>query len=258
MGETSYAVLGEEVYARLRRMILDGEIAARVPIREAELVRRMGTSRTPVREALRRLQAEGLLTPIPHLGYVVNEVGIEDLVKIFPVREVLEGLASRLAALHRGRTDLARMADLMDEMEQAVARCDNDRLDHLDAAFHNAIARASRNEYLESALANLREAYRRYRPPRAWNARRRREMLAEHRALLQAMDDGDPDRAERLAKEHNARAVRFRLEAAGIVGEHLPTMVTSSGKLLPESGAKTEVEQGSPLVVAALTSEEQG
>lgn len=211
LAETTLLPLGEEAYERIRQMVMAGVIPSRTLIREAQLARELGMSRTPVREALRRLQAEGFVSAIPQRGYVVREVERDDLVNVYQVRAVLEGLAARLAAARATRADLARLEDLYDAMEAARARGDDDALVQLNSQFHDTVATASGNQYLQSMLTNIREVFERYRPAALIRPGRRNEAHVEHRELLRALRDRQGDRAAHLAAEHVRRALEVRL-----------------------------------------------
>jgi DNA-binding GntR family transcriptional regulator len=194
-------------------MILDGTLPPSSVISGSELVRQLGMSRTPVREALLRLHTEGFIRPVPHKGYQVIELGRNDLINIYEVRAVLEGLAARLAATRRTRTDLAVLADLLDEIKEAMEKQDARRIDYHNRQFHDAIARASRNDYLQSQIVNIREVFGRFRPIAQVYEHRLEEVYQEHVALNDAFIAGDADAAERLAREHLRRTLAVRLQA---------------------------------------------
>jgi len=206
--------LGEAVYARARQMILEGRLPPRSLVRESELARQFGVSRTPLREALRQLQAEGLLTPAQHGGYVVIDLGPEQLANAYAVRRVLDGLAAELAAVKRGRVDLAVLADLLEEMDVAVDREDDQELARLNRQFHEAIATASSNDLLQGHLSGIRDLFDLFRSEAVRNPARRAGAHAEHHALYQALVDQDADRAAHLGRQHVAQALSFRLRRA--------------------------------------------
>lgn len=207
------ALRGEAAYERIRAMILNGSLPPRSVISGSELVRQLGMSRTPVREALQRLHTEGFMRPVPHKGYQVIELGRNDLVNIYEVRAVLEGLAARLAAMRRSRMDLAQLADLLDGMKEALDKRDDKRLDQMNRRFHDAIAAATRNKYLQSQIVNIREVFGRFQPIVQVYEHRLDEVYQEHIALNDALVAADVDTAERLAREHILRTLAVRLEA---------------------------------------------
>ncbi len=204
--------LGDQAYARIRQMISDGWIPTRTVVRESYLARQLGVSRTPVREALQRLVAEGYLSAIPQGGYFVVQLSIGDLEDVYEVRGVLEGLAARRAADHATRTDLAQLEDLYEAMEGARARGDDAQLARLNSQFHATVARGGGNAYLQSMLGEIREIFERFRPAALTHPGRREAAHAEHRGLLEALRARDVDGAERLAQQHVRGALAVRLE----------------------------------------------
>lgn len=204
-------------------MLMRGEIAPRSLLREAELARQLGMSRTPVREALRRLMAEGFLRAAPQGGFVVVELTREDLMNIYPVRGVLEGLAARLAARHASRVDIARLEELAEAMERARLAGDDGQLAKLNSQFHDAVAQASHNRHLQAMLANIREVFEGYRPFALIHPGRRDAAHSEHCELLAALKARDEASAAKIAEEHVRRALMVRLSAAGDTSSHVGT-----------------------------------
>jgi len=206
------ASLGELAYAKIRRLVMSGAARPGSVIREASLVRDLAMSRTPVREALRRLQAEKLLQPVPRGGYLVIEMTRDELVDVYSVRAALEGLAAALAAERRTRTDLAKLADLLDAMDDAVGKGDDPELASLNSAFHQAIALASHNICLVEMLSTIHEIFDRYRMRAVRNRRRREEAHDQHRSLHDAIVNGLSDKAEATARLHVSAALALRLK----------------------------------------------
>jgi DNA-binding GntR family transcriptional regulator len=209
--DDSLLTLHERAYVGIRQMILDGVMRPNRLVREAHLARRLEMSRTPVREALRRLQAEGYLRAIPHGGYAVIEVRQEDLVNVYEVRAALEGLGARYAAERASRADIAQLEDFLEAMEVALEPRDDARLVRLNSEFHDSVAKAAKNRYLQSMLGNIRDVFERYRPQAVARPERRDAAHREHKQLLDAIRTRDGDRAEDLAKEHVHRALEIRL-----------------------------------------------
>lgn len=203
--------LSAQSYARINQMIVDGTIAPSALIREMDLVRKLGMSRTPVREALHRLHAEGFITPDPRGGFRAVVLSASELIEVYTVNGALEGLAARLAALNRNRSDLARLAAVLREMDDAVAAGDDDRLVAANEHFHHAIADAGRNAYLSTLLANIAGIFDRYRERAVKYAGRREAGHREHHAIVDAIAAEDADRAEALTREHMLRALSARL-----------------------------------------------
>ena len=203
--------LGETAYATVRRWIADGAIVPGSSLREVELAEKLRISRTPVREALRRLQAEGLVQRDPRGGYTLFEFSPDDLAQVYEVREALEALAARLAAKKRSRAQLGQLGDALDAMDAAVTRGDDNELERLANVFHETIAEASGNWYLQEALASVRGILERRRPKSGPYTVRRKSMQAEHYELYDALGAQDADRAEALMRAHNTHALDLRL-----------------------------------------------
>jgi DNA-binding GntR family transcriptional regulator len=195
-------------------MTLGAEILPGTVITEAELVRRVGMSRTPVREALRRLEGEGYLRALPGRGYVVIELSEQDMINVYRVRASLEGLAAQLAAGLVTRLDLARLEDLYDAMADAVRRDDDDELAQLNSQFHGAIAEASGNAYLRTMLDNIHDVFERFRMTALAQPGRRSDAHGEHGELIAALREHDAELAREIAEGHVHRALKLRRSMA--------------------------------------------
>ncbi len=202
-GHPVFVPLGQKAYSTVKLAIVQGEFELTAPIREIDLVRRLGISRTPVREALRRLEAEGVLETIPRGGFRVVEWDSAELNQAYAVRIALERLAARTAATERTRMHLAQLATVLDHLAEATKEHAS-RLPALNAEFHLAIAEASGNRYLHRALSELFEIFHRY-PAAERTLARRVDTLAEHRKLADAIERGEANLAERLMHEHLER-----------------------------------------------------
>lgn len=200
--------LADVAYHRLRKSILDGEIAPGAAIFELHVAERLGMSRTPVREALKLLSRDGFVEPLPSRGYIVPRPTVQSIRELFELRETLEGMAARYAAQRAVASDLALLDGLHDEYERRVddwndwTRIGND--------FHNAITAAARNERLTALLGSLNDQIvMSRRTALRGNDERQKGAIDEHRALLAAIRARDGDRAEALGRAH----VRLSYEA---------------------------------------------
>jgi DNA-binding GntR family transcriptional regulator len=201
------------VYAELRQAILRGALRAGERLREEDLAERMRVSRTPVREAIGRLEAEGLAVALPRRGLAVAEVSPEHVMEIYLVREVLEGAASRLAARHVTRLEATHLEELLEGMGEAVARDDTAAMESLNRRFHSLIYAAAKNRLIQQILDDLWDDLGRFGVTTFAYPGRKKEALAEHRAIADAIVGGREAEAERLARAHLAagREVRLRL-----------------------------------------------
>ncbi|REJ36863.1 MAG: GntR family transcriptional regulator [Bacillota bacterium] len=201
----------ELVYITLRQDILNNTYRPGQRLSEEAIAQELNVSRTPVREALKRLHAEGFVEITPHRGAVVRDPSGEELAELCAVREVLEGLAARLAARSISLIEVYSLERLLAEMEAAMAEGRLADLDALNFQFHETIWIASRNRYLAHQLRQLRQFVHRLQESTLTVQGRKEEAYREHKALFEACAAGDPDEAERLAREHVRKAESVRL-----------------------------------------------
>lgn len=202
--------LAETAYANLLGAIHTGRFRAGDRMREADLASWLGISRTPVRDALKRLEADGLVSAAPRRGLVVAQLEQQQVSELYAVRDVLEGLAGRLAAQHASSAEIGAMRDLLDR--QARTRSgDVATLAHLNALFHDVIYRATHNRYLISILDGF-ESSLTLLPGTTYVAPGRAvDALKQHRDLVDAIEKRERERAESVAREHIRAAERIRL-----------------------------------------------
>src|SRR6202790_2175530 len=153
--------LRDRIHDRLRAAIISGELAAGSPVIEAELAPRLGASRTPVREALRRLEAEGLLEPRGLRGSVVREVKADEVECVFEIREALESLAARRAARSMRESELRKLEQHVAAMRDCID--DANEMERHDTAFHDIILANANGDRLKRMLTDLREELIAYR-----------------------------------------------------------------------------------------------
>lgn len=193
----------EEVCRRLRQAIMDGDISTGTRLVERHLAEQLEVSRTPVREALKTLMAEGLVVADGHRGLIVARLSIENVVHAYVLRETLEGLAARLAAADQGSSLLERLSWITNRMEHPGI--DAASIDSLHSEFHDTLAEMSGNPYLVQALGALK-AFRTRMVSLGWVATQRvSTSVPEHRKILEAIEMHDADLAERMARDHVRR-----------------------------------------------------
>ena len=218
----------EDAYTRILRMLKMREIQPGVVFTEAELVRQLGMSRTPVREALHRLEERGHVVATDGRGYTCLELGIDDLTQIYQVRAALESLAAGRAASLISFTGLGRLKDLFASMEEAREGGDDGALARLNSMFHQTIAVESRNPYLQDMLSINYEVFERYRFSALLEAGRRDEAAAEHAQMLAALEARDEVRAAQLAAVHVSRALEARGATLTATTEGTPPSVPAA------------------------------
>jgi DNA-binding GntR family transcriptional regulator len=201
----------DTVHAELRRSILDGELPPGYRLRSDVLAKDLDVSRTPVREALRKLETEGLVIA-SRSGLVVRQLTEQDLTEIFYLREALEGMAARLAAETATRAELDELNALFEDMEILAARGEIAALRELTGEFHMLVCRASHNSRLIQALQGLLDHARQAQSSTLYMPGRPADALKEHRGLLRAIEKRDPDLAETLARQHRRKTLALRRE----------------------------------------------
>jgi DNA-binding GntR family transcriptional regulator len=205
--------LREDVYQWLRKHV--AELASRntepVSLREADLARRLGVSRTPVREALNRLQQEGVLEVEPRRGAKVYPPNEDEYLVWLEIREVMEGAAARRAAGRASKEAIVELKQLCGVFENADPEADPARYFEANARFHNLILELSGAAILQR-LGRAYDYFASGRHRATQHLGRLKHSLDEHRALVKAIERGDGDAAERLAREH-VRNLRDALAA---------------------------------------------
>ncbi|MDR7457613.1 MAG: GntR family transcriptional regulator [Armatimonadota bacterium] len=205
--------LSQRVRDHLRDQILANALAPGTPLHEEEIAAQLGISRAPVREALRLLAAEDLVTIAPRRGAIVKALSPQEFLDAYQVREALEVLAIRLAIPRLADADLQGLRDLHGEMMLAAARADVEGFFEANTAFHTALVEASGNARLAELYRLLMNQLRRYRM-RSMSLRGGLERsIAEHAAILEAVTRRDSETASRLLGEHIRMPQRI-LEAA--------------------------------------------
>jgi DNA-binding GntR family transcriptional regulator len=198
----------EAVFANLRDAIWEGRFAPGERIPEEEIARSLGVSRTPVREALRRLQERGILIVGAGRTLVVAELGKSQVLELYAMREILEGSAARFAAQHANEAEIDLLHRLLEQLEKHGN--DPRLLISLNRRFHGAICEAAHNRYLIQTLEGMHDALALLHGNTFRVPNRRSESDAEHRRIVAAIERRDPDNAEKAAREHVRQAQRTR------------------------------------------------
>lgn len=207
--------LADRVFSQIQDAIVKGELLPGSKMSEAELASRYGVSRGPLREALRRLEGRKLLSRIPHVGVRVISLSYEELIQIYQVREALEGLAARLAALHMTTEEVQGLKDLLARHE-GQAEFQEGRAyfqEEGDFDFHYRIVQGSRNDVLTQMLCGeLYHRVRHYRYQFSVTEGRPQRAFSEHHRIIEAIESRDGEMAEILMRRHIASA-RKNIEA---------------------------------------------
>jgi DNA-binding GntR family transcriptional regulator len=208
--------LYQEVAERLRQRIFAHELKPGDWIDEQAVAAEYGISRTPLREALKVLAAEGLVTLKPRRGCYVTEISERDLDQIFPVLALLEGRCAYEAAWNAGADQIRRLEELHGQLEEQAAGGDLDRFFEVNQAFHRCLQELSGNRWLDQMIGDMRRVLKLTRHRSLRSEGRLAQSLEEHRAIMAAIRNGDAPLAERLMREHllSGRDAVARLESA--------------------------------------------
>lgn len=210
----SPVTIADQVFERILKAIVEGEIAAGSKISEPELAKTYGISRGPLREALSRLEACRLIVRKPNIGARVISLSTAELLEIYHVREALEGMACRLAAAHIGSDEIAELRQLLERHMQDAdlqeGRAYFQKEGDLD--FHYRIVQGSKNTKLIGLLCHdLYHLVRMYRYQFGMPSPRAKRAFSEHSQIIDAIEDGDGELAEILMRRH-IRASRQNIE----------------------------------------------
>lgn len=216
---TSVQTKGEAAYTALREAILDGRLAPGSRLTLQQLADDLGMSLTPVREALRLLETQGLVTHDPHRGSRVASMTREGVAEVFELRQVLEPLACEMAARRADDAQLASIADAMRAFDEAVAQDRRDELPALNATLHRRIYEAAGSPYLLEFIDRLWDRI----PYQAMSLVREHERsTAEHRAIVAALGRRRAKEAGRLMKAHITNATAGTLQRYDSLLAELP------------------------------------
>jgi len=228
----SHRPLTDVVFERLRDAIIDGHLKAGQWLRQEALAQELGVSQMPVREALKRLVAEGLAVRIPYKGVKVVEFSPEDIVDICTIRLVLEGLAVRLATPLITAKDLERLKENLREAERYTGQDQMARRRQLNTEFHLSICQASGRQYLVRLLEMLWRWFPSvmlyegaFRQEELFLARADREMR-EHWAILEALERQEAQQAEEETRRHIRNLSQELAEVLGIPKEVVKLLET--------------------------------
>jgi DNA-binding GntR family transcriptional regulator len=202
--------LPDIIYQWLRAGILAGQLIPGSEIRQEMLARRFGTSRVPIREALSRLQAEGLITLRPRRGFAVTSLDHDEIVEIFELRTVVEEHAMRIATRERTETDVGEVAALVELMESLDASAPHYLLEwsSTNRLFHTRLIECAHRKRLSEVALNLRDAIEPYIRIEANFTGQVRDANIEHRQIFKAFKKKDAETAARLSREHCESTMR--------------------------------------------------
>lgn len=209
----NYKPLREIVFETLREAIINATLKPGERLMEIQLAEEMGVSRTPVREAIRKLELEGFVVMVPRKGAYVADISTKDIADVFEIRAALEGLAAGLAAERITEEELEKLERILVKIGECVKNNDLEKLIEVDTEFHDTLFKASRNERLVQIVSNLREQIQRFRTASLSTPGRMKYALEEHKKIVEAVSERNVELAQALAREHieNAENSMFEL-----------------------------------------------
>jgi DNA-binding GntR family transcriptional regulator len=220
--------LHDEVTARLREMLIEGHIVPGAKLNERDLCERLHVSRTPLREAIKRMAAEGLVDLLPNRGAVAVKLSETDIVDAFEVLAELEGMSGRLAAQRATDDELAEIRALHYEMLACFARRDLPGYYRRNAQIHAALNQAARNPVLEKTYREINARVQSMRFRTNQKEAKWQRAVSEHAQILEALEARDATRLQALLVEHLLRKRDAILEL--LRSGELPQVITESSR----------------------------
>ena len=201
-----YSLRGR-VFNRIREDILSGKYEQNEELRENTIAQELGVSRTPVREALRQLELEGLVTIVPNKGAYVNGISEKDIHDIYVIRSYMEGLCARWACEKMTDNCLKELDEVVELTEFYIRKGNTEQIVELDNRFHELLYRACDSKWLDHMLTDFHHYVERVRMKSLADPERAEKSNQEHRAIVEALRKRDGEEAERLAHEHIIRTI---------------------------------------------------
>ena len=196
----NYKPLRDVVFENLRSAILEGKLKSGQRLMEVQLAEQLGVSRTPVREAIRKLELEGLVVMLPRKGAYVANISVKDLMDVLEIRASLEGLGASLAAERRNDEDIKNLEELEVEFEEAVRTQNIDMLLKKDIEFHECIFKSTNNKKLHQLINSLWEQVYRFRVTYISDYDSTVNIIEEHKMILDAIKRRDSKLAKKYAE----------------------------------------------------------
>ncbi len=205
------ASLADRVFEKLENDIIQGVYPRGEYLTELKLVEQLGVSRTPIREALRRLEQERLIQETGK-GSLVLGITSDDLLDIMNIRERIEGLSAYYACVNMTPEGLKELEHIVDLQEFYFSKWDTDHLQQADDMFHDAICELSQRNVIRDTLVPLHRKTRRYRETAMKDQARAACSLQEHKAIFAALQAGDPEKVQQAMDDHIARVKAYMLK----------------------------------------------
>ncbi len=236
----SYQPLREVVCESIRDAIRKGILKPGERIMEIQLAEELGVSRTPVREAIRKLELEGYVVMMPRRGTYVANMSIRDISEIFEIRTALESLSNGLAAERITPEELEHLQRLLVMISSYIETKDMDKIVETDIEFHDLLYHAARNSRLVGIISNLRDQLTRFRTLSMSYPGRLEATLDEHRMIVEAIAQGDSRAAKKAAEKHMENSEKTLLKAMDAIKKKQAKEKAAKKKKTVKADAKAE------------------
>ncbi len=198
----NYQPLRDVVFEHLRNSIINGDLKPGERLMEVQLAEHLGVSRTPVREAIRKLELEGLVVMVARKGAYVADVSIKDILDVLEVRSVLEGLAAYLSAERMTEEELEELELISYHFKRCIENGNTEGMIEKDMQFHDRIFKSTRNAKLIQIAQSFQEQVQRFRITYFSEYNQPKDLLMEHQVILEAIANRDAVAAQQVAQQH--------------------------------------------------------
>ena len=209
-----YKPLRDVVFENLRGAIVEGKLKPGQRLMEVQLAEQLGVSRTPVREAIRKLELEGLVVMLPRKGAYVANMSLKDVVDVLEIRASLEGLAASLSAERITDEDIKKLESIVEEFKDGINESNVEALLRKDVEFHECIFKSTNNKKLHQVINSLWEQVYRFRVTYISDYDSSLSIVEEHNKILDAIEKGDCELAKKYATDHIINAEHFMIDKA--------------------------------------------
>ncbi len=211
-----YKPLRDIVFETLRNAIIDADLEPGQRLMEIQLAEELGVSRTPVREAIRKLELEGLVIMLPRKGAYVADMSLKDITDILEIRANLESLAAQLAADKRTENDIEILRSILDKFKISILNNDVDESLKLDEEFHSKILTIANNYKLSDMVSSIWEQVYRFRLNYISDVHISLKLVEEHENMVQAIEAGNRVEAGLYAQKHIEKAQEYMVEGSKV------------------------------------------
>jgi len=207
-----------EPFERIKEAILVGTLYPGKRLKEELLAKELNVSRTPIREALQKLESDGLVIPLPRRGFIVRDFSMDDIRQIYDIRALLESYAASEAALRRNENDITRMKKFNDDFEKAIYKHDKSNLASVkniqkaNQFFHDTVFEATKNQFLKYHISKVTVVPLIFRSYFWFSKQQLIQSLDAHRIIVKAIQRMEPERARAAMQEHIFRGRDYVLE----------------------------------------------